>query len=231
MILNVAVEGSYPELGAKTQRFCTRWAPDCWQMFWNGEYPHGCPKHSQSMYAFKIFALREAIAAGFRYILWMDTAFQPVAPLDRLWALIERDGWYAPQQGDSKLGEWCSDGALRRFHLTRENAMLIPLAFSGLVGLDMRSERALGIMEWWRCWMEQGTFNGPHANDPGVDTYVWGNKLRGHCSHDPRVFGHRHDEAALSFVLHTLGLTPGLHGIIAHETNTPIIGHHVKEEI
>lgn len=35
-----------------------------------------------------------------------------------------------------------------------------------------------------------------------------GLKWAGHCANDPRCEGHRHDESALSFVLHEFGLKP-----------------------
>ena len=83
-----------------------------WKL-WYDDYPIGCQPHREDPYAFKILALQRAITAGFRYILWMDTSFQPVASIENVWQSIEKDGWYIPRQGDALLGTWSTDEALQ----------------------------------------------------------------------------------------------------------------------
>src|SRR6186713_1052681 len=198
VIVNVGVGNHYESGHRSTFNHCLANCPEAALMFWD-DYPDGCPPQHESMYAFKIFAIREAIKAGFRYILWMDTAFQPVRSIAPLWETVEREGWYVPPQGDSKLGHWCSDAALTAYGIGRETASCIPLCFSGLVGLDMESKMGKQIWWGWEKFYKLGTFNGPHRNIPGGDWAAWGQKWQGHCSDDPRVQGHRHDESALAF--------------------------------
>jgi hypothetical protein len=176
------------------------------------DYPPGCPPQDQRMYAFKIYALAEALARGYRFLLWMDTSFSPVAAIDPLWESIEQDGWYVPgPQG--QLGNWCSDSALGVFGIDRATAHRIDLVYSGIVGLDMQHPIGCSIWQGWKDLYGRGTFDGPHINKPGEPMQPWGQKWQGHVSHDPNVFGHRHDEAALSFVLYRLGLLPHGRGL------------------
>lgn len=193
------------------------------------DYPQWCPSQEQKQYAFKIYALREAIAQGFRHVLWMDSAFQPIASIEPLWAAIERDGWYIPPQLAEKLGRWCSDAALAKFGIDRAEAYRIPLVYSGLVGMDLDSEKGRAIWEGWQEMYELGSFDGPHKNIPGAPMTAWGNKWEGHVSDDPEVQGHRHDESALSFVLHRVGLVPQKRGYLTIEGDPrAFIGHHVR---
>lgn len=195
-------------------------------MFWS-DYPDGCPPQQEQMYAFKIFALAEAIKAGFRYVLWIDSAFQPIRSIAPLWAAIEQDGWYVPPQLAERLSRWCSDAALALFGIDRSTAAEIPLVYSGLVGLDMESKTGRAIWDGWEALYRAGSFNGPHRNLPGQPTEPWGQKWAGHCSDDPGVQGHRHDESALSYVLWKNGLTPVAKNFLTIESPDGFIGHHV----
>ena len=179
------------------------------------------------MYAFKIYALRRAWEAAFGTITWIDSAFQPIASVEPLWAEVERAGWWIPAQGDASLGHWTSDRALEIFGITRDVAMDIPLCYSGLVSILCRT--AIG-KEIWRLWQDlynRGAFDGPHQNIIGGQTRAWGNKITGECSKDPRCQGHRHDESALSFVLYKLGLKPSKLPFLTLESEQGFIGHHV----
>jgi hypothetical protein len=145
-------------------------------------------------------------AAGHRFVMWMDCSFMPVASLEPLWKEIEERGWFVPGQGSSKLSTWASDEALIDYEITREQAAAIPMCLSGIVGLDTSDPVGHEIFRRWK--LLRRTFNGAHYNRPGEPQKVMGDKLTGHVSWDASVEGHRHDEAALSFVLWKLGLEP-----------------------
>ncbi len=204
--------------------------PEAALMFWD-DYPDGCPPQHEQMYAFKIFALAEAIRAGFRYVLWMDSAFQPIRSIAPLWEVIKRDGWYVPPQLSEKLSRWCSDDALRMLGVTREQVSAVPLVFSGLVGLDMQNATGKQIWWSWEAFYRRGIFNGPHKNLPGQPVEPWGQKWQGHCSHNAEVQGHRHDESALSFILWQLGLVPIGHNFLTIDSPEGFIGHHVPASL
>lgn len=210
-----------------TLNHCSVYDPETWQLFYN-QLPDGCPPHSEMQYAFKIYAMDRAIQAGFRYVCWMDATFQPVAPLEPLWNRVKEHGWYVPRQLEARLGNWISDAALSIIGVNRDEVMDIPLVYSGIVALDMCSPRGRSIWQLWRDTCNAGLFNGPHRNQPGP-LVPWGNKIAGHCSDDPRCEGHRHDEAALSWVLHSLRLQPERTGILEMEDARGCIGHHVPD--
>jgi hypothetical protein len=224
VIVSCDIGNHYADEFRVTKANCNRYCADAWRLYYS-DYPSGCPPHAEQMYAFKIFALDEAIRSGFRYVLWMDSSLAPLAPIDPLWRTIEECGWYAAPQynGITKgqpwrhwasttmatLGEWCSDAALEIFGISRQEALAIPLALTGLVGLDMENPIGRTIWDMHRFFYERGVFNGAHTNDPGRPITVNGNgKFKGHVSNDPRVQGHRHDEASFSFILDRLKLKP-----------------------
>ena len=199
----------YRKLLRSTENHCAVHCPETWRLFFD-VLPEGAKPHEYDPYGFKIHALRRAVEPGYRDVLWMDSTCQPVESIEPLWAHIEREGFYVVKQGDAMLGSWAADNALRIFGIDRDQAMEIPLVYTGLVGLDMHSIPGSTIWrEWMYLWLS-GAFSGPHFNEPG---YGWpwkpeGAKWRGHCSFDERCQGHRHDEAAMSFVLWKLGLNP-----------------------
>lgn len=226
-IVSAGTEPHYYEGLHSTRLHCTRWAPEAWQLFYYG-YPDGCPKQVERMYAFKIYALQRSIEAGFQHVLWLDSAFQPVGSMRELWREIEVESWYVQQQGNAVLGNWCSDAALDIFGIDRDQAMTIPLCYSGLVGLNMHTDIGNEIWQQWRILYASGSFEGAHTNVMNSPLVPHGHKTMGHCSSDSRCIGHRHDEAALSFILWKLGKKPRLMPFFKMDTPLGFIGHHVE---
>ena len=226
-IVSAGTEPHYYEGLHSTRLHCAKYDPDSWQLFYYG-YPDGCPTQQERMYAFKIYAMRRVATAGFARMLWMDSAFQPIAPMHALWKEINDTGWYIQMQGDSVLGSWCSDAALDVFGISRDTAMGIPLCYSGLVGLSMKRLEGKEIWRMWEELYDAGTFDGPHTNVNGAPHTPHGHKTQGHCSTDPRCHGHRHDEAALSFILWKMGLRPRCEPFLTLGSTDGFIGHHVR---
>jgi hypothetical protein len=197
----------YRKMLRSTENHCAVHCQDTWRLFFD-VLPAGCEPHEQRPYKFKLAALERPISAGFRYVVWMDSTFQPMASIEPLWEHIKEHGWYCARQGDAKLGEWTGDTALKMFGLTRDEAMNIPLVYSGLVGFDMWNFAAQRMWTMWREMEAWGVFIGAHLNIPHSPFGHHGLKWAGHCSGDPRCKGHRHDESALSFILHQLKLKP-----------------------
>lgn len=229
-IVNCAIGGHYRALQPRLQAACETHCPEAKLMFWQ-DYPTGCQPHPQQQYGFKIHAIQAAIDSGAERVLWIDCTFIPTASIEPLWDVVETEGWYAPKQGDSKLGTWATDTALEIYGINRDEAMQVPMVFSGLVGLNLTPGNVGSeVLRRWRDLYQRGAFNGPHRNIPGEPVQLWGNKLSGHCSNDPRCEGHRHDEAALSFVLHSLGLVPRRHGFLTLETPEGFIARNFAQE-
>ena len=199
----------YRKMLRSTENHCAVHCADTTRMFFD-VLPTGARAHIEDPYGFKIHALKRAVDPGYQHVLWMDATCQPVESIEPLWEHIEREGFYIVKQEDATLGNWVSDHALGVFGITRDEAMEIPLVYTGLVGLNMQNVAGAAIWLNWLHIYRQGAFSGPHFNEAG---YGWpwredGAKWRGHCSFDTRCQGHRHDESAMSFELWKLGLKP-----------------------
>lgn len=207
-IINVAVEqGFYLPLQQSVLAACREFGGDA-DLFFGG-YPEGCPSHKTHQYAFKVWAMDLAVQGGFRQIMWIDCRCRPVASLEPVWDVIERDGFYVSSEYDAKLGDWCSDEALKLFGIDRGTARCIPLVRGGVFGVDVSSAIGGQVWQGYKALCEAGAFNGAHQNIPGAVVTHWGGgKWKGHVSDDPAVGGHRHDETALAYTLWSLGLKP-----------------------
>lgn len=173
-----------------------------------GGYPENCPPHTEQQYAFKVWALDEAITKGFDKIIWIDCRCRPIRPFQPIWNIITETGAYCSQQGDSNLGDWCSDAALELFGIDRPTARLIPLLKGGVFGFSLNHEVGTALWSEYKRLCLAGALNGPHFNQPGQPMTRMGDKWQGHVSDDPGVGGHRHDEAVLSFLFWKFGLWP-----------------------
>lgn len=98
-----------------------------------GEWPHGCPGHFESPFAFKPFCLREAERRGAECALWLDASCVAVRSLDPLFEKIHRDG-YLLFRNRGTLGEWAGDLALDAFGVSRSRAMKLGEVNAGSPG-------------------------------------------------------------------------------------------------
>ena len=96
----------------------------------------GSPTHAENPYAFKIYAFRKALELGYRQILYLDSSVVFVNKINRLWSILEEDGYFIQEAGHY-VGRWCNDRTLNYFNLSREEAMLMPMYGNcGLIALD-----------------------------------------------------------------------------------------------
>lgn len=227
-IVSCAIGPHYQEGLHSTRLHCEANVPEAWRLFYR-ELPIGCPPHNEQMYAFKIWAMQRAIDAGFRYILWMDATFQPIRSIEPLWEVVKQEGWYSPPQAHSKLWRWMSDAALKLMGgWPRSQFETIPLVYSGLVGLDLGSATGLNMWEDWKHSQDIGAWNGAHLAEMGEPLRPHGLKTTGHVSNNPFVEGHRHDEAALSWIISEMDLWPKDRGFLKLESPDGFMDRHVK---
>src|SRR5207249_7616984 len=93
-------------------------------LYWNREYPKGCPRHDQVPFAFKPFCFGEARKQGHRFILWMDTSVNIKRSLDPLFEVIQTTG-YLLFPGWHTVGEYCKDTALISLGITRDQSFTL----------------------------------------------------------------------------------------------------------
>ena len=187
VVVNVAT-GAYV-IG---QRRLRRWCTDP-VMYWADCMPPGALTHKRMPYGFKAWAIEAARLAGADLVLWADASISPMRPMDPLWDLIERQGYWFSRNGYTN-GEWCCDAALPLLGITREEAFRQEHVTAGSFGLDLRSEIGRTFASEYLRLAQNGSFRGP-----------WTNK-DGEASADPRVSGHRHDQTAASVLVHRLGM-------------------------
>ena len=196
-VVNVAVGGWYPRGQARLRATLIRRGYEGAFDFWLNEYPPGSPSHQQSNYSFKTYALTEAARRGRDVLLWVDASGFAVGDVRPVFDEVVADGYFTIDIGPDKQvqGRWCSDKALAIFGYTRDQAMAMKQVSGMCVGVDLRTAVGREILgRWHRFSQTPGCFHGPWSNE------------RGQASPDPRCLGHRHDQAALSIIVHELSL-------------------------
>ena len=156
-----------------------------------GEDSIGAPKHDKNSYAFKIYAIQEAINRGYTSILYLDTSAYAVANIDAIFDIIELDRYFMEEAGHY-AGTWTNDRALKYFGLSRDEAMKITMYSAGFTGLDFTNDIACPFYMMWIDAMSAGCFKGK-----------WDNKGFTQ-SKDTRCEGHRHDMSCASIIAKTL---------------------------
>jgi hypothetical protein len=161
--------------------------------FYHDEQQLGCPLHTETPYAFKAYALKQAFDDGYERVIWCDASVTLNKPFSVLSELLDEKGYVLCQNGwDS--GQWCSDAALEPLGITREESFDIPHIMACSMAFDFNRPECV---EWLAGYCK-------HAN---MDTFkgAWSNKNR-EVSLDPRVLGHRHDQTVGSVLAWQLGM-------------------------
>jgi hypothetical protein len=162
---------------------------------WTEEMPPASPSHQDTPFAFKTFALAEARRRGYHLALWADSSILPTGPLPELWAHIEREGYWFPNNGWN-TGQWCAEAALAPLGIGREESFGIPHLAATAMGFNLHNTRTLQFVYLWLDHARDGrAFRGPVRNDGGE------------ASPDARVLGHRWDQTVASVLAWRLGMT------------------------
>ncbi len=185
-------------------------------------FPPGSPTHVEVPYAFKLYAILEAKRRGFDSVLWLDSVCVAEKPVGPVFERIERDGYLLVTGGDV-LGHWSNDACLGAFGFTRDQAMRLAMFNGTFFGLDFRNALARSWFDELRAGCERGLFLGPYLSlhAPAEIRAAKRDKPIGFVSNDPRVWGHRHDEAVGSALAHRLGLKISTQGELLDAGNSP----------
>lgn len=133
----------------------------------------GAPLHTEMPYGFKVHAIQRAIDMGYTDILWLDCSVYAVAPVQPIFYLIEKQGYWFEGAG-CWLNEWCSDAAMEYYGLARE--VQRPMVQSGFMGFNLNYVLGSFIWQRFKIAYELGLFAGSWAD-------------------------HRHDQSCLSAIL------------------------------
>lgn len=154
----------------------------------------GAPHHSKVPYAFKIFAFRKAIEAGFENILYLDSSCFAIQNVQPCFDEIEKDGFLFQDSGHF-ASTWINDYSLNYFGYTREQAREIRLiGNAGMLGLSVNNSRAMDFLDMWELSMKDGCFEGAWTNKDNTE------------SQSEECLGHRHDMVS-GIILYKMGLS------------------------
>lgn len=151
-------------------------------------------------YAAKPFALKAAMDAGADIGILLDASFYPIRPIQPLVDYIAETGYYLCDNGYN-VGEWANDAILKRYGVSRDEALKWPDASSYCVGLDFRRIECRVALGMWCKDSTDGVFCGPHTNIGHEGRNV------GWCSDDKRCRGFRQDQSSISLIAYALGMT------------------------
>lgn len=197
----------YAEFADRMEASLDCWAPGIDRIIFRDGWPPGSPSHSEHHYAFKYFAVAEALRRGYRQILWLDAGSQALAPLDAAWVALDREGVLLVAGADT-LGHWISDDALAHFGMTRDWAMGVRLSGGCFVGVDLDSPKgAEFFLEWGRLATHTRLFVCTTSREAELKRVMRSvPQSTTPASLDPRVQGHRSDEACFSVMASKMGV-------------------------
>jgi hypothetical protein len=198
-VINVAIGKWFPKGQDRLGSSLLLHSPDIDTLFWTNVLPDGSPSHSDKPYAFKMFAIQEAIRLGYDSIIWIDASIFAIKDVTPIFEYIEKNDYIF--FANSILGLFSSDNCLSHFNITRESAMGMTELMGCCFGLNLKSKKCLEFVE--ECTN--------HAMDGICFPGDWKND-RLQVSADPKVFGHRHDQTVMTILAHKMGMNNFLLG-------------------
>lgn len=183
IILSVAFGERYIEQQTRLHQSITeQYRGTTQHMPWCNTWPPGSRTHKESLYGFKVHAIKYALNEGFKKIIWLDTACILQQPVD-YWFTLDQPVLAA--RDDNKLKGLVSDKALRYFGFSSCPDHLHLVGGSVYVW-DFNHPAAEKIFHTWAKAEAEGLFGAAHE----------------------KLGGHRHDEALLSLSMFVHGYEP-----------------------
>jgi hypothetical protein len=155
----------------------------------------GSPDHADVPYAFKAFAIFNALERYYDIIIWMDAAVYAAKPLDDFIYHITKNGYVFFDNIGFTVGDYTSDNCLDKFDITRAQAFNMPMIMACCFGLNVKHEKAFEFFERYY-----------EAAQDGISFLGSGTNNNGQVSKDKRVKGHRHDQSVASIIINDLNL-------------------------
>lgn len=196
-VLNVATKPFYTKWQERLSASLTTVGYNGRRLFWTNSLPPESPTQEESPYAFKLYAIKEAMKQKETRLLWVDAGLYAIRPLDPIFEILEREGVYL-MRDENKVAKFCSQETLDYYSVTRESMAGIHLVTGAIIGLNMESDVSRGLLEEWRAAYGAGLY-------------------RGTVSRHSEQEDHRGDETILGILAHRKGLN--LHGLGDHHTS------------
>lgn len=178
--------------------------------FWDA-WPDGHGMDELNRYNIKAAVMERALLAPSqhgRILIWLDCTCVAVANLQPLIDRIEANGYYLASSGYS-AAQTCTDEQLTAAGVTRDEAMTIPDAATGCIGIDTANPRANAFLHDWIDWARRGLFAGNRVHDV-------------RDSQDYRFLHARQDQSAATLLAHRHRMSlSALGGLTAYWPPTP----------
>lgn len=163
--------------------------PDAPLFFWTNEMPPGARSMAESLYGFKPHAVKAALDAGYKKIMFFDPAIILMKPIDFYQEKVKEYGVCCAQD-DNKLSPFCGDKALKYYNLTRDQISDWHLVGGSFYYFDLSLTYSREIFLHWRASEELGLFGSQKEQASG------------------QLQGHRNDEAMMAIMLYRHGFEP-----------------------
>jgi hypothetical protein len=149
---------------------------------------YGVSWQSRDMpYQFKPFAIQEALEAGYKKILWMDSTCRMLKNPKLLFDIAAERGVVAWNNAGFPVVEWTSDTALRNMGETVESLQGVRQIMACCILFDFNVPATEHIFHRWIQASGDNTFREDGTDRPGFR-------------------GNRHDQSALSIILHQFNI-------------------------
>lgn len=171
-------------------------------LFYESALPPGSPTHYEANYAFKVYALREAIASGHTLLLYSDVSVVAIQPIWPIFDYIRDNGYLLIGDGHT-VREWSSDAVLDWAGLKRED---IPpeatTASGGFIGINTEHPMGKLLYNSWFDAVQKKLSNVLWTKEPDATR---ASSIALHTnefiSSDPTVRGSMGDEAVLGALM------------------------------
>jgi hypothetical protein len=150
------------------------------------------PTHTETPYAFKLRCFHTALERGYTSVLWCDSSLYAMSNPDRIFEIIESEGYFMCAVEDHPISTCTNDKMLSYFGITRDEGENVTSIHAALIGFDFKNSLALEFFSKWEAAIP--VFPGAYSNEKFTESV------------DPRCKGHRHDQSAASIIAYLMKL-------------------------
>lgn len=137
--------------------------------FWTDQFPQNSPTHRECSYAFKLFAIEEA-AKQHSSLLWLDSGLYAVRPVEPVFSVIERDGYYLT--GDQNaIRHFCSNATVSYFNTSFDVLGDAKLVSGAMIGLNLEHPAGRQLFEKWKAAYKAGLYKGTVSKHSGMQEH------------------------------------------------------------
>lgn len=186
---SVAFGPQYVEQQERLKESILQLYPEAHLFFYKEELPVGSKPFLESLYGFKVHAIKEARDYGFKKVVWVDSAIVLKHKLDFEDSMVEQYGVLAVRD-DNKLTNVCSDTCVKYFDIAKSDLDDRHLVGGSFYYFNFNYSLSRLIFDDW--------YNAEQAGIFGSQEDASSDKLQ----------GHRHDETCMALAIYKNGSSP-----------------------